>query len=103
MGSQKSWSLGFFSDTGGDGITGGWNQDGDRVRWVRSTQTTCSSAAGAGPAVTPPDSLHMDSDGIDSSDSEVSSHSLFQKLICKEQPNVSNSPVAVLGAVEFEL
>ncbi|XP_065425024.1 X-box-binding protein 1 isoform X3 [Chrysemys picta bellii] len=37
---------------------------------IRSTQTTCSSAAGAGPAVTPPDNLHMDSDGIDSSDSE---------------------------------
>ncbi|TFK13941.1 chemokine-like receptor 1 [Platysternon megacephalum] len=30
----------------------------------------CSSAAGAGPEVTPPDNLHMDSDGIDSSDSE---------------------------------
>lgn len=30
----------------------------------------CSSAAGAGPAVTPPDNLHMDSGGIDSSDSE---------------------------------
>ncbi|XP_074015490.1 X-box-binding protein 1 isoform X1 [Numenius arquata] len=34
------------------------------------TQTTCSSAAGAGPAVTSSDSFHMDSDGSDSSDSE---------------------------------
>ncbi|XP_024052683.2 LOW QUALITY PROTEIN: X-box-binding protein 1 [Terrapene carolina triunguis] len=47
----------------------------DEIRMVtgsaeRSTQTMCSSAAGAGPAVTPPDNLHMDSDGIDSSDSE---------------------------------
>ncbi|XP_027422219.1 LOW QUALITY PROTEIN: X-box-binding protein 1 [Bos indicus x Bos taurus] len=36
----------------------------------RSTQTTCTSAAGAGPVVTPPEHLPMDSDGIDSSDSE---------------------------------
>ncbi|XP_051641836.1 X-box-binding protein 1 isoform X2 [Manacus candei] len=34
------------------------------------TQTTCSSAAGAGPAVTISDSFHVDSDGSDSSDSE---------------------------------
>ncbi|TRZ23124.1 hypothetical protein HGM15179_003978 [Zosterops borbonicus] len=37
---------------------------------LRSTQTTCSSAAGAGPAVTTSDRLHVDSDGSDSSDSE---------------------------------
>ncbi|XP_019282095.2 LOW QUALITY PROTEIN: X-box-binding protein 1 [Panthera pardus] len=36
----------------------------------RSTQTTCTSAAGAGPVVTPPEHLPMDSDGVDSSDSE---------------------------------
>nr|XP_007973464.2 LOW QUALITY PROTEIN: X-box-binding protein 1 [Chlorocebus sabaeus] len=36
----------------------------------RSTQTTCTSAAGAGPVVTPPEHLPMDSGGIDSSDSE---------------------------------
>ncbi|XP_009090627.2 LOW QUALITY PROTEIN: X-box-binding protein 1 [Serinus canaria] len=47
----------------------------DEIRLVtgsaeRSTQTTCSSAAGAGPAVTISDSFHMDSDGSDSSDSE---------------------------------
>ncbi|XP_016019827.1 LOW QUALITY PROTEIN: X-box-binding protein 1 [Rousettus aegyptiacus] len=36
----------------------------------RSTQTTCTSAAGAGPVVTPPEHLSMDSDGVDSSDSE---------------------------------
>ncbi|XP_036209453.1 LOW QUALITY PROTEIN: X-box-binding protein 1 [Myotis myotis] len=36
----------------------------------RSTQTTCTSAAGAGPVVTPPDHLPMDSDSVDSSDSE---------------------------------
>ncbi|XP_041902335.1 LOW QUALITY PROTEIN: uncharacterized protein LOC121673245 [Corvus kubaryi] len=47
----------------------------DEIRLVtgsaeRSTQTTCSSAAGAGPAVTISDSFHMDSGGSDSSDSE---------------------------------
>ncbi|XP_054144720.1 LOW QUALITY PROTEIN: X-box-binding protein 1 [Melozone crissalis] len=47
----------------------------DEIRLVtgsaeRSTQTTCSSAAGAGPAVTISDSFHVDSDGSDSSDSE---------------------------------
>ncbi|XP_042661001.1 LOW QUALITY PROTEIN: X-box-binding protein 1 [Tyto alba] len=47
----------------------------DEIRLVtgsaeRSTQTTCSSAAGAGPAVTISDNFHMDSDGSDSSDSE---------------------------------
>nr|XP_025837809.1 LOW QUALITY PROTEIN: X-box-binding protein 1 [Vulpes vulpes] len=36
----------------------------------RSTQTTCTSAAGAGPVVTPPEHLPMDSDSVDSSDSE---------------------------------
>ncbi|XP_077016773.1 LOW QUALITY PROTEIN: X-box-binding protein 1 [Tamandua tetradactyla] len=36
----------------------------------RSTQTTCTSAAGAGPVVTPPEHLPMDSDGVDSSDAE---------------------------------
>ncbi|XP_069353203.1 LOW QUALITY PROTEIN: X-box-binding protein 1 [Eulemur rufifrons] len=36
----------------------------------RSTQTTCTSAAGAGPVVTPPEHLPVDSDGVDSSDSE---------------------------------
>ncbi|XP_065595025.1 X-box-binding protein 1 isoform X2 [Cyrtonyx montezumae] len=40
------------------------------VSALRSTQTTCSSAAGTGPAVTISDNLHMDSDGSDSSDSE---------------------------------
>ncbi|XP_024422671.2 LOW QUALITY PROTEIN: X-box-binding protein 1 [Desmodus rotundus] len=48
---------------------------GDEARPVagsaeRSTQTTCTSAAGAGPVVTPPDRLPMDSDSVDSSDSE---------------------------------
>ncbi|XP_029817052.1 LOW QUALITY PROTEIN: X-box-binding protein 1, partial [Manacus vitellinus] len=47
----------------------------DEIRLVtgsaeRSTQTTCSSAAGAGPAVTISDSFHVDSDGSDYSDSE---------------------------------
>ncbi|XP_059569292.1 X-box-binding protein 1 isoform X2 [Alligator mississippiensis] len=37
---------------------------------VSPAATTCSSAAGAGPAVTTPDHLHVGSDGIDSSDSE---------------------------------
>uniref|UniRef100_A0A8C8ZND7 X-box-binding protein 1 n=1 Tax=Prolemur simus TaxID=1328070 RepID=A0A8C8ZND7_PROSS len=32
--------------------------------------TTCTSAAGAGPVVTPPEHLPVDSDGVDSSDSE---------------------------------
>uniref|UniRef100_UPI00398F8302 LOW QUALITY PROTEIN: X-box-binding protein 1 n=1 Tax=Pristiophorus japonicus TaxID=55135 RepID=UPI00398F8302 len=36
----------------------------------RSTQTTCASAAGAGPAVCQSDNFHMDTDSIDSSDSE---------------------------------
>ncbi|XP_028904531.1 LOW QUALITY PROTEIN: X-box-binding protein 1 [Ornithorhynchus anatinus] len=36
----------------------------------RSTQTTCASAAGAGPVVTSSDHLPMDSDSLDSSDSE---------------------------------
>ncbi|XP_072456163.1 LOW QUALITY PROTEIN: X-box-binding protein 1 [Notamacropus eugenii] len=36
----------------------------------RSTQTTCTSAAGAGPAVTLPEHIPVDSDSIDSSDSE---------------------------------
>ncbi|XP_049644963.1 LOW QUALITY PROTEIN: X-box-binding protein 1 [Suncus etruscus] len=36
----------------------------------RSTQTTCTSAAGAGPVVTPPEPLPVDSDSVDSSDSE---------------------------------
>ncbi|XP_012414304.1 LOW QUALITY PROTEIN: X-box-binding protein 1 [Trichechus manatus latirostris] len=36
----------------------------------RSTQTTCTSAAGAGPDVTPPEHLPMDSDSVDSSDTE---------------------------------
>ncbi|KAM5239243.1 LOW QUALITY PROTEIN: X-box-binding protein 1 [Ctenodactylus gundi] len=36
----------------------------------RSTQTTCTSAAGAGPVVTPPEHLPADSDGIYSSDAE---------------------------------
>ncbi|XP_055652378.1 LOW QUALITY PROTEIN: X-box-binding protein 1 [Falco peregrinus] len=43
----------------------------DEIRLVtgsaeRSTQTTCSSAAGAGPAVTTSDNFHMDSDDSDS-------------------------------------
>ncbi|XP_066055784.1 LOW QUALITY PROTEIN: X-box-binding protein 1 [Chamaea fasciata] len=47
----------------------------DEIRLVtgsaeRSTQTTCSSAAGAGPAVTISDRFHVDSDASDSSDSE---------------------------------
>ncbi|XP_032561926.1 LOW QUALITY PROTEIN: X-box-binding protein 1 [Chiroxiphia lanceolata] len=47
----------------------------DEIRLVtgsaeRSTQTTCSSAAGAGPAVTISDGFHVDSDGSDYSDSE---------------------------------
>ncbi|XP_056677533.1 LOW QUALITY PROTEIN: X-box-binding protein 1 [Monodelphis domestica] len=36
----------------------------------RSTQTMCASAAGAGPAVTLPEHVPVDSDGLDSSDSE---------------------------------
>ncbi|XP_008568050.1 PREDICTED: LOW QUALITY PROTEIN: X-box-binding protein 1 [Galeopterus variegatus] len=48
---------------------------GDGVRPVagsaeRSTQTTCTSAAGAGPVVTPPEHLPVDSDSVDSSDSK---------------------------------
>ncbi|XP_048677810.2 LOW QUALITY PROTEIN: X-box-binding protein 1 [Caretta caretta] len=47
----------------------------DEIRMVTGSAESaalrlCVSAAGAGPAVTPPDSLHMDADGIDSSDSE---------------------------------
>ncbi|XP_041436339.1 transcriptional activator hacA-like isoform X3 [Xenopus laevis] len=37
---------------------------------VRSTQTTCPSAAGAGPDVSEPDSVYMDPDSPDTSDSE---------------------------------
>ncbi|XP_046283208.1 LOW QUALITY PROTEIN: X-box-binding protein 1 [Marmota monax] len=36
----------------------------------RSTQTTCTSAAGAGPVVIPSEHLPVDSDSVDSSDSE---------------------------------
>ncbi|XP_012869911.1 PREDICTED: LOW QUALITY PROTEIN: X-box-binding protein 1 [Dipodomys ordii] len=36
----------------------------------RSTQTTCTSAAGAGPVVTTPEHLPVDSDSVDSSDTE---------------------------------
>ncbi|XP_077691339.1 LOW QUALITY PROTEIN: X-box-binding protein 1 [Eretmochelys imbricata] len=47
----------------------------DEIRMVTGSAESaalrlCVSAAGAGPAVTPPDNLHMDADGIDSSDSE---------------------------------
>lgn len=52
-------------------LPGKWSKAGGRVCWVRSTQTTCTSAAGAGPVVTSPEHLPMDSDTADSSDSEV--------------------------------
>lgn len=45
---------------------------GDRVFWVRSTQATCASAAGAGPAVPKSEDFSMDTDSSDSTDNEVS-------------------------------
>ncbi|XP_031411764.1 X-box-binding protein 1, partial [Meleagris gallopavo] len=93
---------------------------------VRSTQTTCSSAAGAGPAVTISDNLHMDSDGSDSSDSESdllfglldildpemflkcadSESSSLEKLeeeMCGETNSIPTSPSPSLGSPSAKL
>ncbi|XP_044846316.1 LOW QUALITY PROTEIN: X-box-binding protein 1 [Mauremys mutica] len=81
----------------------------DEIRMVtgsaeRSTQTTCSSAAGAGPAVTPPDNLHMDSGGIDSSDSESD---LLLGILDSLDPDMflryGNSESACLEELEEEI
>lgn len=44
---------------------------GDRVFWVRSTQATCASAAGAGPAVPKSEDFTMDTHSPGPADSEV--------------------------------
>ncbi|XP_010294338.1 PREDICTED: LOW QUALITY PROTEIN: X-box-binding protein 1, partial [Phaethon lepturus] len=103
----------------------------DEIRLVTGsaesgTQTTCSSAAGAGPAVTISDNFHMDSDGSDSSDSEsdlllgfldsldpemfleyADSESMcLEKLeeeICGETNSVSTSPSPSLGSPSAKL
>ncbi|XP_054075940.1 LOW QUALITY PROTEIN: X-box-binding protein 1 [Rissa tridactyla] len=103
----------------------------DEIRLVtgsaeRSTQTTCSSAAGAGPAVTISDNLHMDSDGSDSSDSESdlllgfldsldpdmflkyadSESTCLEKLeeeICGETNSIPTSPSPSLGSSSAKL
>ncbi|XP_009466843.1 PREDICTED: LOW QUALITY PROTEIN: X-box-binding protein 1, partial [Nipponia nippon] len=92
----------------------------------RSTQTTCSSAAGAGPAVTISDNFHMDSDGSDSSDSESdlllgfldsldpemflkyadSESTCLEKLeedICGETNSIPTSPSLSLGSPSAKL
>ncbi|XP_009944927.1 PREDICTED: LOW QUALITY PROTEIN: X-box-binding protein 1, partial [Leptosomus discolor] len=92
----------------------------------RSTQTTCSSAAGAGPAVTISDNFHMDSDGSDSSDSESdlllgfldsldpemflkysdSESTCLEKLeedICGETNSIPTSPSPSLGSPSAKL
>ncbi|XP_010580333.1 LOW QUALITY PROTEIN: X-box-binding protein 1 [Haliaeetus albicilla] len=103
----------------------------DEIRLVtgsaeRSTQTTCSSAAGAGPAVTISDNFHMDSDGSDSSDSESdlllgfldsldpemffkyadSESTCLEKLeeeICGETNSIPTSPSPSLGSPSAKL
>lgn len=47
------------------------NRFGDRVFWVRSTQATCASAAGAGPAVPKSEDFSMDTGSPDPSNNEV--------------------------------
>lgn len=49
-----------------------WRRFGSRVFWVRSTQATCASAAGAGPAAPKSEDFSMDTDADDPSHSEVS-------------------------------
>ncbi|XP_074699967.1 LOW QUALITY PROTEIN: X-box-binding protein 1 [Strix aluco] len=103
----------------------------DEIRLVtgsaeRSTQTTCSSAAGAGPAVTISDNFHMDSDGSDSSDAESdlllgfldsldpemflkytdSASTCLEKLeeeMCGETSSIPTSPSPSLGSPSAKL
>lgn len=89
-------------------LPGEWSGAGGRVCWVRSTQTTCTSAAGAGPVVTPPEHLPMDSDGIDSSDSEVGLTQILLKscllgsvCVMPDTPNQTDAGSA--GLVELGL
>ncbi|XP_040432579.1 X-box-binding protein 1 isoform X2 [Cygnus olor] len=93
---------------------------------VFSVATTCSSAAGAGPAVTISDKFHMDSDGSDSSDIESdlllgfldsldpemflkcadSESACLEKLeeeICGETNSIPTSPSPSLGSPSAKL
>uniref|UniRef100_K7G9K2 Speriolin N-terminal domain-containing protein n=1 Tax=Pelodiscus sinensis TaxID=13735 RepID=K7G9K2_PELSI len=74
----------------------------DEIRMV--TGSAESAAQGAGPAVTPPDALHMDSDSNDSSDSESD---LLLGILDSLDPDMflrySNSESACLEELEEEI
>lgn len=54
------------------GVRGEWFGFDERVFWVRSTQATCASAAGAGPAVIKAEEFALDPHAPGTADSEVS-------------------------------
>ncbi|XP_069475270.1 X-box-binding protein 1 isoform X2 [Ambystoma mexicanum] len=94
---------------------------------VRSTQTMCSSAAGAGPEVITPDHLHMDAGSADDSDAEsdillgildsldrlhpdmflydkdLQSRSLEEEVCSDELNSLPASPSSPLGAPSAKL
>ncbi|XP_038228972.1 LOW QUALITY PROTEIN: X-box-binding protein 1 [Dermochelys coriacea] len=100
----------------------------DEIRMVTGSAESaalrlCVSAAGAGPAVTPPDNLHMDADGINSSDSESdlllgildsldpdmflwygnSESSCLEEICGKESDSLPASPTPSVGSSSAKL